>query len=175
MSKPVKTFINSQNHIVEIFVDDNPINPREDGNLGTMCLFHRRYVLGDKDHGFQGPDEVKNFLDENETISLNVYGYDHGGLTIKTSPFSCPWDSGQLGVIFITKEKVVEEFGDFSKESIERAEKYLRNEVSLYDDYLQGNVYGFRVVDGDKEIDSCWGFYGDDHSLSGLLEAADIF
>lgn len=172
MSNVIERIVNAQGHTVEIFLDDSPNDPREDGNIGTMCLFHRRYILGDK-HDFNSPEDLSLFINENEVVWLNVYGYDHGGLTIKTSPFSCPWDSGKLGVIFITKEEVVKNFGDFSEESIAKAEKCLQAEVSLYDDYVQGNVYGFRVLDGDNEIDSCWGFYGCDHKESGLLEAAN--
>ena len=173
MSNVIERILNAQGHTVEIFLDDNPNDPREDCNIGTMCLFHKRYRLGDK-HDFNSPEDLKLFINENEVVWLNVYGYDHGGLTIKTSPFSCPWDSGQLGVIFVTKEEVVKNFGDFSEESIAKAEKCLQAEVSLYDDYVQGNVYGFRVLDGDNEIDSCWGFYGYDHKESGLLEAANV-
>ena len=173
MSNVIERIVNAQGHTVEIFLDDNPNDPREDCNSGTMCLFHKRYRLGDK-HDYNSPEDLKLFINENEVVWLNVYGYDHGGLTIKTSPFSCPWDSGQLGVIFVTKEEVVKNFGDFSEESIAKAEKCLQAEVSLYDDYVQGNVYGFRVLDGDNEIDSCWGFYGYDHKESGLLEASNV-
>ena len=171
MSNVIEKLLNSQGHTVEIFLDDTPINPREDDNIGTMCLFHKKYNLGDE-HDFS-PETLESFLNENEVVWLNVYAYDHGSLTIKTSPFSCPWDSGKLGVIFVTKEEVIENFGDFSKESIAKSEKCLQAEVSLYEEYLQGNVYGFRILEGDKEIDACWGFYGNDHKESGLLDAAN--
>jgi hypothetical protein len=38
--------------------------------------------------------------------------------------------------------------------------------------YLTGNVYGFDIPAIDTPDNSCWGFYGDDHETSGLLEAA---
>lgn len=41
--------------------------------------------------------------------------------------------------------------------------------IKLYGYWAWGNVYGY-VIDGDG--DSCWGFYGDDHEESGLLEQA---
>lgn len=169
----IETIVNEKGHNVEIILDSDPINPRNDDNLGTLCLFHNKYRLGDKDHGFETPEEVEDFLNENEVVFLKVYGYDHGGLAIRTSPFSCPWDSGRLGVIFVTKKKVIKEYGDFSEESITKAKNRLESEVSVYDDYTQGNVYGFRVVDNGTELDSCWGFYGNDHKQSGLLEAAN--
>ena len=42
-------------------------------------------------------------------------------------------------------------------------EKVLRGEVKVYDQYLQGDVYGYVIEDADgEEIDSSWGYYGDD-------------
>lgn len=41
--------------------------------------------------------------------------------------------------------------------------------IKLYGYWAWGDVYGY-VIDGDG--DSCWGFYGDDHEKSGLLEQA---
>ena len=34
--KAIEKLLNSQGHTVEIFLDDTPINPREDDNIGTM-------------------------------------------------------------------------------------------------------------------------------------------
>jgi hypothetical protein len=39
----------------------------------------------------------------------------------------------------------------------------LIGEVKTYDDYLTGNVYGYKVIDEQgNEEDSCWGYYGED-------------
>lgn len=44
----------------------------------------------------------------------------------------------------------------------------------MYDQYLRGDVWGFRLfeIDGDdwEEVDSCWGFYGNDPRLNGMLD-----
>ena len=55
---------------------------------------------------------------------------------------------------------------------IKNAEQSLRSEVADYDNYLQGNVYGYELFEvtkcttagfeneeHEKEVDSCWGFY----------------
>ena len=43
----------------------------------------------------------------------------------------------------------------------------------LYADWAFGDVYGFRVEDSEGEVlDSCWGYYGDEHEETGLLETA---
>lgn len=120
-------------------------------------------------------------IEERGTIIQPLYLYDHSGITISTSSFSCPWDSGQVGFVYITKETILEEWGG-SEDAIEKARKCLENEVEVYDDYLVGNVYGYTVYapneteeDDDEQLDSCWGFYGYNHDKSGLLEAAQDF
>lgn len=111
-------------------------------------------------------------------IILPLYLYDHSGITISTGPFSCPWDSGQIGYIYISIENILKEFNrkKMSKKLKQKAIDLLRGEVNAYDDYLTGNVYGYTIepTDKNKSIecdDSCWGFYGD-HENSGLLESA---
>ena len=97
-------------------------------------------------------------IEERGTIIKGLFLYDHSGITISTGRFSCPWDSGQVGWIYITKDKIEKEGW-----TPEQADKYLDGEVEVYDNYLTGEVYGFRIEDADgEEIDSCWGYYGDD-------------
>jgi hypothetical protein len=52
---------------------------------------------------------------------------------------------------------------------IEQIKRYLRNEVDVYADYLNGSVYSYY---NDEFGVGCGGFYGDDHDKSGLLESA---
>jgi hypothetical protein len=121
-------------------------------------------------------------LIEKSLIVLPLFLYDHSGITMNTSGFSCGWDSGQVGYIYITRKKAVEEWGKkvCTKKVVERATKYLEGEVENYDQFLTGEVYGYRVLtplnpgdieEGDdpnseefdelrEETDSCWGFYG---------------
>ncbi|WP_131821653.1 hypothetical protein [Desulfofundulus australicus] len=95
---------------------------------------------------------------------------------MSTKPFSCPWDSGQIGWIYVLKEKVREEYGvkRITKKVRDRVISVLKAEVEVYDRWLRGEVYGFTVyeiADGDiASIDSCGGFYGDDPGENGILE-----
>jgi hypothetical protein len=118
---------------------------------------------------------IKKSLEANYII-LPLYLYDHSGITISTGPFSCPWDSGQIGYIYITKEKARKEYSwkYMTKSRIKRIINYLENEVETYDQYLTGDVYGYRISNEDDDhIDSCWGFYGHDYKDNGLLEMAE--
>ncbi len=44
-------------------------------------------------------------------VILPLYLYDHGGITMRTNPFSCPWDSGQVGWIYAPKKTFIDETG----------------------------------------------------------------
>lgn len=157
---------------ITIFQDSYYESPRDWDNLGTMVCWHRRYDLGDK-HSFSEPSDFIEWKKHHDVIVLPLYLYDHSGITISTGPFSCPWDSGQVGYIYVEKDKVRKEWGwkHITKKREERIKQALKQEVSTYDDYLTGNVYGYTVSRGDEELDSCGGFYGD-YQTSGILEEA---
>jgi hypothetical protein len=153
----------------KVMPDQYPANPRtEQENLGTMILMHRRYTLGD----IKNPSEEDfEIINDDDTISLPVYGYDHGGLVLSTGKFSCPWDSGQLGHIYMTKEKALQEGIPWDYETIT---KILEGEVKEYNNYLQGNCWSYEITDDDDNvIDSCSGFMADDIENSGVLDAYD--
>jgi hypothetical protein len=96
--------------------------------------------------------------------------YDHSGITIQTEAFACPWDSGQIGFIYVTKDKLEEE-----GITVEKAVETLEQEVKTMDTYLTGNVYGFNLIKRepgkeDQIIDSCSGFYGEDTASNGMAD-----
>ena len=176
----MKNIIENEKYKLEIFDDLNPCSPREFDNLGTMVCFHRRYNLGDKTElkssDFSSWEELENYLykEENALIAIPVFMYDHSGLWINTTGFSCPWDSGQVGYIYISKEKVRGEYSckRISKKLKKMIREMLCSEVDLYNDYLCGNVYGFTLTDkkNAEEIDSSCGFYGTDYIENGIFD-----
>ena len=171
-------------YTIEIHQDEFPVNPREDDNTGTMVCFHTRYTMGDKDHGFDVDDcdswdgwiaHVKK--KEDAAVMLPIFMYDHSGVTINTTGFTCPWDSGQVGFIFVSKKRAREIFGWrlLTKKRLSSIESYLKNEVGTYDMYLKGDVYGYKVMNpAGEEIEdgSCWGYYGDENEKTGLMDSA---
>ena len=176
----MKNIIENEKYKLEIFDDLNPCSPREFDNLGTMVCFHRRYNLGDetelKSSDFSSWEELESYLykEEDALIAIPVFMYDHSGLWINTTGFSCPWDSGQVGYIYISKEKVRREYSckRISKKLKEMIREMLCSEVDLYNDYLCGNVYGFTLTDKEnaEEIDSSCGFYGTDYIENGIFD-----
>lgn len=168
----------------EIFYDaDYAFNPREDcDNFGTLETFSSRnlWIHETKGEDFKTGDDFKEWAkDLKGIVILPVYAYIHSGVTIKTgssNPFTCPWDSGQVGVIYATKEKILKEFGGklLTQKKIDKAIKLMEGEVKYFDSYLTGEVFGFAIKDSEGEVlDSCGGFIGDvkyckDEALSML-------
>jgi hypothetical protein len=101
---------------------------------------------------------------EKHIVWLPLYLYDHSGITISTGAFSCPWDSGQVGFTFMTRETILKETGRkrLDKQARDWAVKMLEAECNIYDDYLTGNCWGYVIEGADgEELESCWGFLGD--------------
>lgn len=152
------------NHKVVIERDDDPINPREWDNLGRMVCAHDRYNLGDEyaEHFTRYRDwdsYFKNVLFEEpriETIvALPLYLYDHSGITMSTSPFTSRWDSGQVGWIYAYES----DFKDIPDVYVDgqfdhdKARDILKSEVTVYDQYLRGDVYSYTLEK--KEVCAC--------------------
>lgn len=188
-------------------VDQDPINPREDhDNAATMLCWHGRYNLGDE-HNWPEPhyavadllnidmeeyvskyQKASDALKDVSAVVLPLYLYDHSGITMSTTPFSCPWDSGQVGFIYITYEKLSKEFQienagkDWKPDDDQRKKciELLKCEVSTYDDYLTGNVWICemqRAVEGDEgweTVEAVGGFIGNpDDCLRQFKEEYD--
>lgn len=205
-------------HKIVLAVDDDPIDPREDGHsFGTMICFHRRYSLGDK-HEYSDPDDmfmalagalpnrkhhhpVSELLGDGSKYKIvwePLYLYDHSGITMSTKPFSCPWDSGQVGIIYATYDKVRENYqlgpdDQITAEIIEQAEELLKAEVATYDEYIRGEVFYYSTYaplkgvddpecglteedDGfwnEEAVDSCGNCFGRDYTIQYAKECLD--
>lgn len=187
---------------IEYDTTESYMNPRRDcDNFGTMICFHRRYDLGDE-HSYNDPlaslngiyqetnpdaedfdtiDEAFEVMSEKSLVWLPLYLYDHSGITMNTTGFSCPWDSGQVGIIYATYDTIKNEFGEVTPENIEKALDLLRSEVKHYDHYIRGECYCtkfWKALDedageddyDDEELLECYGgFIGE---LSDCIEEA---
>jgi len=114
--------------------------------------------------------ETRRFVREDVAIAIPLSLYDHSGITISHGTPTDVWDSGLVGVHYMTRETLDREFaGDETK-----ARACMDAELLTYDQYLRGNVWGFEVMDRAGRLqDSCWGFYGDELEETGMLEYFD--
>jgi len=168
---------------VKIEHEEHPESPREDGAcVGKMVCFHSRYTLGDKhdyrQENYKDWDEMEAAIRKEEDGVLEilpVYMLDHSGVALNTTGFSCPWDSGRVGLIFTTRQLVKEMLGAarITKDVRERIRKALKAEIEEYGNYINGDVYCYTVEDAEGEhVDSCGGFYDRTHCLEEAKEAA---
>ena len=182
--------------------DSDPLSPRDDDNVGTMVCWHRRYKLGDEQPkgssrewllrladqlvGGFGTDvddvsdeHITRVIEKHICVKLPLYLYDHSGITMNTTGFSCKWDSGQVGWIYATWEKARHEWSGSDEEIRAQAVECLLSEVKVYDQYISNEAYGFVIEQYDADTDewneteACWGFYGSDPRENGMLEHWD--
>lgn len=112
----------------------------------------------------------RRVLRSNVAIALPLSLYDHSGITIYHGSPRQPWDSGIVGVHYMTRDVLDREFGGDEA----KARACMEAELHTYDQYLRGNVWGFEIEDrAGRPIDSCWGFIGDELEETGMLEHAD--
>ena len=216
-NSPFKMKDNEGNeYVLTVEQDDLLEDPRNWDNLCTMICWHRNYNLGDK-HEFRDEwdflqdlceellgmeyedcedmtekEMFKKLVDSGKILIKPINLYDHSGITVSTSnayPYNDRWDSGCVGFIYVTKDRVFKECMDITEENWkECANKYLEGEMETYDQYVRGNVYWFRLTkkvtkqdkcphcgevireyEDEEEIDACGGFYGYCLEENGIL------
>lgn len=165
---------------VIIHHDSSAVNPREENENLFKIFSDCKYLSSDKgamnpvvDYG-KAPDEAK-FV--KGIYALPVYAYVHSGMAISLKPFSCPWDSGVSGWIYVNKAHFCKEMG-MKKFSSKRAYKIAEGEVSELNQYINGEVYGYSVEtrasvedEWEETGDSCWGFFGSESIPEMVAEA----
>lgn len=201
------TTISEKTYVVKISVDDSPEDPRRDigGSLGTFWTWESRYRSPDEHTRKTPRDGMEDILlscmpetrlvssldiwddaklrkeAEKYAIILDVYKYEHSGVAYSTGPFSCQWDSGQVGWIWVSKTDVKREYSVsvISKKVREKAIAVLEAEVETWSQYANGDVFYVSIEDENEDVlESLGGIYGHDEAekqanelLIGLLKS----
>lgn len=169
-----------QKYTFKIEQSEDYASPREWDNVSKFAVFHSRYDLPNdsylerRDIDELGSwDCVREELMRCHEIYTScikpVYMYDNSGIALSTTGFSCPWDSGQVGFVFVDKATI-------KKESITRVQaiKALHSELNAYDQYVRGDVWDIVVFyDSGNVVESVCGFYGHEYAESeakGMVE-----
>lgn len=175
------------------FLTQHPryISPDEIDGSGIIEHIARKFGVFEQEREWDGrfiydeysddPDRIFKALDQ-DTIWLPVYAYEHGAIMYRaaqSNPFHCKWDSGMVGLIYMTKVEVRNEYGvkRISPKLREQVLKRLRSEVEEWSSWANGEVYSFTIEDENGEfVDSCGGWIGDpDLAMSeGISFAQDV-
>lgn len=171
--------------VVSIYYDTEHdlTNPRENqDNLGTILYFGDRHTLGDEQVSLAhydyeaGVAEYAQELIETSNAAIVIplrFTEGSGGAHV----FAADDFTNANGLIWLSEDKLRAEYIEFGypdMEAREKARKSLEAEISEYDAWLSGDVYGYHVEHPDFPdlADSCWGFIGDLNYVRSEAEAA---
>ena len=134
-------------------------NPAQDfWDQGVQFVtWERNSTLSDL-HSWEDKEAVVRIAEKDGCTVFSLYKYEHGAVAYKTSPFSCPWDSGQVGFVIVAADY------DDPQNVAEACCKAVTG-------WCNGEYYGFSVKDEDDEILECCG--GFDDSDWALAEGVD--
>lgn len=163
--------------------DEDPQSPREWSNLGYFITVDRNHYSPDKHEDLisliQSASEESNNQEEhiknikermNDTYGkvLAIYPivkYEHSGVSYSLGTTK-GFDYSNNGFYIIT-EKTQKEMGIEQKDF----EKVINEELSVYNKWANGEVYGFTLYKDNGEVDeSCWGFYDIEDIRESLSE-----
>jgi len=172
--KTYKTIV--EKNRLEIYHDNDAESPREwDGNSGYFITVDSKAYSPDK-HEYleriirETGDEAENQaghikmikkavedeLSEGKVLAIYpITKYEHSGVVYKLGNIS-GFDYSNNGFYIIT-DKTQKDSGVKKKDF----EKVIKAELSLYNDWISGEIYGFNLYDENgEEVDSRSGFYG---------------
>lgn len=148
---------NYKGYTIALHYDEDAESPREWDNVFTMACWHRRYNLGDIHNDDSLIPKIRRMK-----YAWPLYLYDHSGITISMGAFSDPWDSGQVGWIYATVDKLRHELGrNFTPE---KAKQMAEAEVAEYDKYIRGEAYFIEILKDGETIDTVGGYLGAEYA-----------
>ena len=174
---------------VNIYLDEDAESPRTWDNLGKLLIFGRYgyQEVNELDRQYRTAD-YSGWSEFSEAIVadfpgaeiLPVFRYEHGIVLYRTTGFSCPWDSCQVGFIVCPREDIVKEYSlkRVTEKTRGKVRQVLVAEVAAYSQWAYGDVYGFIITDStgnsiNLDGDSCLGFYGIEACKTAANEAAE--
>lgn len=135
---------------VDITTDDLAANPRE---WSPWRIVTRNDAIGDET---VLPDDLAGHLAEVDAVgAVPVYKYEHGLVRYSAKPFADRWDSGQVGVAYITEAALADHFGG----DLHAALVGLDAELENYTSWANGDCLAFGASCGDGWESRC-GYVG---------------
>lgn len=177
MIRDLKEKIEVGKTVATIYWDEDPMSPREWDNMSEMVAFPRlwrEYRIADREADGNERDARDRgilcrwyrLMHKAEILLFNFHDYGSSGARLYAESLEDDAD----GFFLVTREKIIEEYGDDSPESREKARSVMQGELKIMSQYVEGDVYGY-VVSGD-DGHSCWGFFGIEDVRNEAREAA---
>jgi hypothetical protein len=125
-------------------------------NVLSFALFHKRYgfpnTMEIDPDDYASLDEIEKEVAKRCVVYSRIYMLDHSEFHFSTTPFRDPWDSGCIGFVGITKDKVKEIHGKYTKDLAQKTfDSTLKEWLAAMngDRYLVGiRKYGIWVPSG---------------------------
>lgn len=130
------------NYSYDITENQDDHDPRKNCNLTTLYCKHRNYTLGDHqiEDDFDSYKEVeKSIIDDQDIVLAEpLFFFNHGNIGLERGR-SCPWDSGLVGVLLVTKKNAIDILGkDYTEQQLQDR---INAEIKEYNSYLNGENY----------------------------------
>lgn len=156
-------------HTYRLWLDQDTESPLSYDSSVKMVVLHRRYSDPAKGECGTTPESVAAWERKNKRSwhIVPLWMYDHSGTVYRAgerNPFTCPWDSGRVGIIAIRKS-------EFPKDKRQEA---IDSICEAYTAWANGDCWGYDIVDDNGEtVDSCGGFIGRDYAEQCAQEALE--
>lgn len=196
-------FLTEDKTIVQVQRDDYSESPREAfDNLGKLFV-GTNSILGKNETDFADWDElmdhygVKQSGTDREALYRDIYSltesafdrgdimlpisvYEHSGASVYVGTpqdhFDGRWDCSFAGFIIADDATIRKEYDTNDAYTADCVRQVLEDEVKTLNQWVNGETYGFVSYDlKGEEVDSCWGFYGDEIAESGIEDCTGKF
>lgn len=163
---------------LEMYPDENPISPRNWSNITTIVSPKQFLAHEDGDLNWDKLDN-ESWHDYYQKIKLD---YDvivyrcltfHDGRLPRLGATTAHSESvkNAAGFILVTQQRANEMGHENLSE--EKAVEYMNNELEVFEKYIKGEVYGWKVVGPNgHQVDSCWGFFDHEHLWGAARRSA---
>lgn len=164
------------NYLLKIECDHDAECPMDmDGQWKLVSFVERSIHYGDISEFFDEEEdgtktlcaEYANLFKEGFAYWLDYYEHGQSMYSIHRNSQQCRWDTSWFAGILYWEHPQ----DDMGAKTPEDRQKDAEAFLNTYNDWCNGNVYGYIVEDSEfNEIDSCWGFY-EDYITEAALEA----
>ena len=156
-----------------VYVESDPDNPREIVEpVSQIVSWHRRYTIGDE-HQWATPEDFLESVqwslgEDSDAVLKPLYAYEHGGIALSTGQFSCPWDSGQVGFLYVPPGVMQEESWN-----MEQLDAYVKQELKDLQAYINGEVYQMGIHHSHNPTPQMTGDFGEIDPIYAIYDTSD--